>query len=138
MKKYETFDHTADIGVRIFGRTYEEVFANAAYALFDLITDLNTVQEKLSFPIHLQAWDSEELLVRWLSELVFIHENRQVLLKGFSFSHLDPQSLTAVARGETFDPARHVWNLEIKAVTYHQIYIGKVNGTWEARVIFDV
>ena len=130
MKKYETFDHTADIGVRIFGRTYEEVFANAAYALFDLITDLNTVQEKLSFPIHLQARDSEELLVRWLSELVFIHESRQALLKGFSFSHLDPQSLTAVARGETFDPARHVWNLEIKAVTYHQIYIGKVNGAW--------
>jgi SHS2 domain-containing protein len=138
MKRYETFDHTADVGVRVFGRTYEEIFANAAFALFDLITDLTPVREELGFPIHLTAVDPEELLVRWLNELLYLSESRQVLLKSFSFSHLDEQSLTAVARGEVFDPSRHVRLLEIKAVTYHQIYIGKKKDTWEARVIFDV
>ncbi len=138
MKKYETVDHTADLGVRVYGRTFEEVFANAAFAFFDLITDLTRVREEVSIPIHLTASDPEELLVRWLSELLYLNESRQVLFKGFSFAHLDEHSLTAVARGEFFDPQRHVRNLEMKAVTYHQIYIGKKKNTWEARVIFDV
>ena len=89
MKRYETFDHTADLGVRVFGRTCEEVFANAAFALFDLLTDLGKVQESLSYEIRLQAADREDLLVRWLSELLFLGESSGYLFKRFSFHHLD-------------------------------------------------
>ena len=138
MKRYETFDHTADLGVRDFGQTCEEVFANAAYALFDLLTDLNHVRENLSYDLRVEAADREELLVRWLSELLFLSESRGYLFKKFSFSHLDQTSLQAEARGETFDPSRHEFKTEIKAVTYHQVEVKEKDGKWGARIIFDI
>jgi SHS2 domain-containing protein len=138
MKRYETFDHTADLGVRVFGRTYGDLLANAAYALFDLLTDLNHVRENLSYDLRVEAADREELLVRWLSELLFLSESRGYLFKNFSFSHLDQTSLQAEARGEAFDPSRHEFKTEIKAVTYHQVEVKERNGKWEARVIFDI
>jgi SHS2 domain-containing protein len=138
MKRYETFDHTADLGVRVFGQTCEEVFANAAYALFDLLTDLNHVRENLSYDLRVEAADREELLVRWLSELLFLSESRGYLFKNFSFSHLDQTSLKAEARGETFDPSRHEFKTEIKAVTYHRVEVRERDGRWGARVIFDI
>jgi len=138
MKRYETFDHTADLGVRVFGQTCEEVFTNAAYALFDLRTDLSNVRENLSYDLRLEAADREELLVRWLSELLSLSESRGYLFKNFSFSHLNQASLRAVARGEVFDPSRHKFKMEIKAVTYHQLELKEKDGKWEARVIFDI
>ena len=138
MKRYETFDHTADLGVRVFGQTCEEVFANAAYALFDLLTDLDHVRENLSYEFQVEAADREELLVHWLSELLSLSESRGYLFKKFSLSHLERTSLRAVARGEAFDPSRHKFKMEIKAVTYHQVELKEKDGKWEARVIFDI
>jgi SHS2 domain-containing protein len=138
MKKYETFDHTADVGIRVFGRTVEEVFVNAAYALFDQWTDLRKVRGKISREISIRGADREDLLVRWLGELLFLGESRGVLFKEFTIRRLDSTSLKAVARGEIFDPSRHRFKTEIKAVTYHQVEIKEVDGKWEGRVIFDV
>ena len=138
MKKYETFDHTADVGIRAFGRTVEEVFVNAAYALFDQWTDLRKVREKISQEISVQGADREDLLIRWLGELLFLGESRGYLFKEFTIRRLDSTSLKAVARGEIFDPSRHRFKTEIKAVTYHQVEVKEVDGKWEGRVIFDI
>jgi SHS2 domain-containing protein len=138
VKRYETFDHTADLGVRVYGQTAEELFANAAFALFDLLTDLNRVRETLSYDLHVEAADREELLVRWLNELLFLTETPGYLFKRFSVSHMDATSMQAVAHGESFDPFRHKFNLEIKAITYHQVAVKEEGGKWEARVIFDI
>jgi len=138
MKKYETFDHTADVGIRVFGRTLDEVFVNAAYALFDQWTDLRKVRKKISREISVQGADREDLLIRWLGELLFLGESRGYLFKGFSIRRLDSTSLQAVARGEIFDPSRHRFKTEIKAVTYHQVELKEQDGRWQARVIFDV
>ena len=138
MKKYETFDHTADLGIRIFGRSYEEVMTNAAYALFDLLTDLDRVQEAFAYSICVEAADPGELLVCWLSELLFLFESQGTLFKRFQFSHLSQRSLQAVAHGEIFTPSRHEFKTEIKAVTYHQAVVRENDGRWEGRVIFDI
>jgi SHS2 domain-containing protein len=138
MKKYETFDHTADIGIRAFGQTLEELFTNAAYALFDQLTDLRKVRIEMSREISVQGADREDLLVRWLGELLFLCEGRGYLFKEFSFLRLEPTSLKAVARGETFDRSRHRFKTEIKAVTYHQVEVKEKDGRWEGRVIFDI
>jgi len=138
MKRYEIFDHTADLGILIFGRTCEEVFVNGAYALFDLLTDLDKVLETFSYELRIEAGDREELLVRWMNELLFLFENRGYLFKGFSITHLDQISLEAVACGEAFDPSRHERKTEIKAVTYHQVALREKEGAWEGKVIFDI
>ena len=41
---YRIFDHTADLGVEVTGATLEELYAGAAFALFDLLTDLSSVR----------------------------------------------------------------------------------------------
>jgi len=138
MKKYETFDHTADLGIRIFGRTCEEVFINGAYALFDLLTDLDKVLKAFSYKLRVEAGDREELLIRWLNELLFLFESRGYLFKEFSITHLDQTSLEAAVWGEAFDPSRHERKTEIKAVTYHQVAIREKEGAWEGKVIFDL
>jgi SHS2 domain-containing protein len=137
-KKYETFEHTADVGIRAFGRTEKELFANAAYGMFDLMAELKNVHATESLPIRLEGADHEDLLVRWLGELLSLSSARGFLFKDFSFSHLDSTSLEAVAQGEHFDPSRHKMKMEIKAVTYHQVEVKENDGRWEGRVIFDI
>ncbi|NWF53807.1 MAG: archease [Syntrophaceae bacterium] len=138
MKRYETFDHTADIGVRVFGRTVEEVFVNAAYALFDQLTDLTQVGDGAVQEISVEGSDQEDLLIRWLGELLFLCQSRGYLFKNFSILSLDSNSLKALARGEIFDPSRHRFKTEIKGVTYHQVEVRQKDRGWEGRVVFDV
>jgi SHS2 domain-containing protein len=138
MKRYETFDHTADMGIRVFGRTEEEVFANAAYALFDQLTDLRKVGDKVAQEISVEGADREDLLIRWLGELLFLSQSRGFLFKEFSILHLESNLLRAIARGEIFDPSRHRFETEIKAVTYHQVEVKQKDKGWEAKVIFDI
>ncbi len=135
---YRVIDHTADLGIRVFGRGLEELFANAAFALFDQLTDLDKVREESSSALRVEGAGMAELLVRWLNELLYRSESEGWLFKSFSISHLEPNSLDAVARGEKFDPSRHEWKREIKAATYHQLEIQERDGRWEGRVIFDL
>jgi SHS2 domain-containing protein len=138
MKRYETFDHTADVGIRVFGGTIEEIFINAAWALFDLLTDLDSIRETMIREITVEGGDREDLLVRWLSELLFLCEGQGFLFRQFCISSLTATSLKAMVRGEIFDPSRHAFKTEIKAVTYHQVEIIHKGETWVARVIFDI
>jgi SHS2 domain-containing protein len=138
MKRYETFDHTADIGIRVFGETVEEVFVNAAWALFDLLTDMDSIHESLTHEIVVEGADREDLFIRWLSELLFLCEGKGYLFREFSFSYLTATSLKAVVRGEMFDPSRHQFKAEIKAVTYHQVEVARSDEMWTGKVIFDI
>ena len=138
MKRYETFDHTADVGIRAFGKTVEEVFANAAYALFDLLTDVGSARNQLAHEVCVEGMDREDLLVRWLNELLFLWEKERYVFREFHIVRLTATSLKAVARGEIFDAARHECKTEIKAVTYHQVEVIRKEGMWVGRVIFDI
>ena len=138
MKPYETFNHTADIGIRAFGRTLEELFINAAKALFDILMDPDPIREILTREVEIQGSDLEDLLVRWLGELLYLCEGEGYLFREFSIIQLTPSSLKAAARGERFDPGRHKFKNEIKAVTYHQVEVSKKEGIWVGKVIFDL
>jgi len=138
MKRYETFDHTADIGIRAFGRTVEEVFVHAAEALFEVLTDLDSIGEMLTREVEIHGSDLEDLLVRLLGELLYLCEGEGYMFREFSVVQLTPTFLKAAARGERFDPARHEFKTEIKAVTYHQVEVSQQDGMWVGKVIFDL
>jgi len=82
--------------------------------------------------------DLEDLLVRWLSELLYLYDTQLLLCCTFHCTLLEPTHLTATVAGEPLDPDRHPIDTEIKAVTYHQIAVEQVEGRWQARVIFDL
>lgn len=136
---YRLFDHTADVGVEASARSRPELFETAAIALFSLITDVDTVVPRIERELSVGACDTEELLVRWLSELLFLHDAEGQLFSRFAVSLLTPTHLRALVSGEPFDPVRHPVKTEVKAVTYHQVTVReREDGTHEARFVVDV
>jgi len=135
---YRIFDHTADLGVEITGASREEVYAEAAGALFDLLTDLSSVRESEERTLVVEGEEPDDLLVNFLRELLYSWNGEGFLMKRCTVREAAPRGLTAVLRGETYDPARHRIRMEIKAVTYHQVSVSHTEEGWVARVVFDV
>jgi len=136
---YEPIDHTADAGMWIYGRDHADLFAHAAWALFDMMSDAETIRPQQCLTISIEGTtDWEDLLVRWLSELLYRYDTERFMCCSASFTALSPTGLTAQVQGEVFDPARHPIDTEIKAVTYHQVVVEPCDTGWRARIIFDV
>ena len=118
LQKYQYIDHTADLGIKVFGDTLAELFENAAFGLFDNITNLEKVSPNSEFSIEVQATDREALLVNWLSELNYLFLTRKELFKSFHVTEMNDEYLTATVEGEKLDIDRHEIYTEVKAVTY--------------------
>jgi SHS2 domain-containing protein len=136
-KQFEQIDISGDVGLKIWGQELEELFANAAEGMSELITDISSVPESESREVHVIAESNEDLLVQWLNELVFLFDTYNFLGKRFSINIINKQ-LEAEITGGTFDPSKEVSRLLIKAATYHELSLSKTNSHWEATVIFDI
>ena len=135
---YRIFDHTADLGVEITGASQEEIYAGAADALFDLLTDLSSVRESEERKLTIEGEGPDDLLVNFLRELLYLWNGEGFLMKRCTILDTAHRRLTAVLRGERYDPARHRIRMEIKAATYHQASIRRTATGWIGRVVFDV
>jgi SHS2 domain-containing protein len=137
MQRYEFFDHTADIGIHVFGRSLPELFENAGFALFDIITDIKTIRERDKRSFALQRDTVDELLVEWLGRLLFINATELFLFRRFHVVQIDEKSLQAEAFGEPLQDAVHTIKAEVKAVTYHNLKVYEEQGLWHATVVLD-
>lgn len=135
MERYILVDHTADMMVRAFGNTLEECFANAAYALFDQTVDLSGIGTSESRDIRVSGIDDEDRLYSFLSEMLFIEDCDNLILKEFEVS-FDGDDVVCHAYGEILDRSRHRVRSEVKAVTYHMMEIDR--DTPSVTVLFDV
>jgi SHS2 domain-containing protein len=137
---YEFFAHTADVGVAARGATLGRLFENASLALFELLCDRRAVRPRRRVRLAVRGSGLEDLLVRWLQELLYRHEILGWVFSSVRVERLDRRRLSArgIALGEPIDPARHVLRREIKAVTYHQIRLRRGRGAWRVRIVFDV
>lgn len=135
---YETFAHTADVGLRARASDVNTLFAEAARGLFSLVVmDLSAVEARTGIELRLSGRDLNYLFADWLRELLYVFESRRLLLCEFDVT-VDGRGLFAVARGEPFDERRHVLDHEVKAVTYHGLKLEQSGGEWLAEVILDV
>ena len=135
---YETFEHTADLGLRVRAADLNVLFAEAARGLFSIIVaDLATVRSKQSVDFEIAGDALDLLLFDWLAELLYVYETRQLLLAGFEV-RLGEGRLTATAHGEPIDRDRHVLDHEIKAITYHGLKLERIGQQWVAEVIVDI
>lgn len=137
---YRLFDHTADLGMEIFGDSAAQVFINAAKSIFEVITGskLGNLDSKHQLRIDVDGEDWADLMVNWLRELLYLCNGKQQIVHQLEIEFISEHNLRAVVTADDFDPAKHKIDKEIKAVTYHQIAVlHDVNG-WRAKVIFDV
>ena len=135
---HETFDHTADMGLRIRAADLDTLFVEAAEALFGaVVEDLATVRPLQKIDVELDGEEIEFLLFDWLRELLYHFDAEHLLFGKFSV-HVTDAGLTASAWGEPLDRARHNLEHEVKAITYHGLRVEKVGDQWEAEVIVDI
>ena len=138
MKTYELVDHTADVGIKAYGKNLSEAFENAAKAMFDIITDKSEIESIGQYDINLEAPDLEQLLVDFLSELLFLNSAKNLVF-GFFKVDLDNKniSLSAHVFGEKYNISKHKIGTEIKAVTYHMLEV-RDKQPFHVQVIFDI
>ncbi len=135
---WETFEHEADVGLIVHGGDGPELFANAGLALFDLVCELERVEERARYPLAGDADGVETLLVEWLNELVYLFEGGGVVCRRFAFPSWSETRFHADAFGEPADPERHEPRDLVKAATYHGLSVARGPKGYEARVILDV
>ena len=140
MEKFEFIEHTADFGLRVTGKTSEELFKNYAAILFNILTDYQP-KKIISKKITLQAQSLAELLVGWLNELLSIFFADSFLPKEYNLKiseDRDGKILQAEIEGEEFDFENNELKREIKAATYHDLKVEENDRGYVAEVIFDV
>lgn len=134
----EPLDHTADAGIVVTAERLEDLFARAAWGMFSVITDVETIRRERSERLTVTASDRAALLVAWLSELNFRHVTRHELFCRFEIQELSDERLVAEVSGEQTAPGRHTIHTEIKAVTFHGLELERIDTGWRAQIIFDL
>jgi len=137
-KKYKLIDHTADFGIQVFGSDPQELFTNAALALFDVITETDVLTGRDSCNITASGEDWSDLMINWLREILYLWNGKEMLIKSVQILSLSENKIFAKIYFDAFKPDRHTIKTEIKAVTYHQIQVKRSSSGWKARVIFDI
>jgi SHS2 domain-containing protein len=135
---HETFEHTADLGLRIRTAGLEALFEEAAQALFSaIVEDLGTIQPREKFIISKEGDDREYLLFDWLNELLYLFDSNHWLFGRFEVQ-IQNGRLSGTAWGEPLDRNRHLLSHEVKAITYHGLKVEQTGDGWLAEVIVDI
>lgn len=137
MKKFKFLEHTADIKFQAFGKNLEEVFVNSALAMVNSICD-EKVQEIKNFKINVNGIDLPSLLYNFLEELLFLFESEYFILSNIKNIKINSKKFNLIAEvtGDTIK--KYDIHLDIKAVTYNEMFVKKLKGTYVAQVVLDV
>ena len=140
MSYYKLFDHTADIGVEVTGRTAKVLFVNAAGALFDVMIEhkAGRTTAKKKKKITVEGSDIADLLINFLRELLYLFNGEHFITGSCEIIEFSNKKLQARLTGESFNNKKHSIKTEIKAVTYSGVTVERVKDGWKARIIFDV
>ncbi|EKD23361.1 MAG: hypothetical protein ACD_82C00095G0003 [uncultured bacterium] len=157
-KDFEVLEHTADIKIKVYGKTLEELFCNAVNGMFQAIgpkiDGCNILHDRIvcnNLPIErkveLEAIDMEVLLVNFLSEALYlsdvnneayfdlqVHELKKSFYS-FDDSEKDRFKICATLFGVKVSGFEVV---EIKAVTYNDLSLKQINGVWQTDIVFDI
>jgi len=137
-KKYRVTTRQSELAVKVTGGSQADLFANSAFALFDVISDVEKIEIKERLPLEVEGADRDDLLVNWMRELLYLYQGSGYLLKEFVIREVKDTSVKAEVCGEKVDPDRHEIKQEIAAVAYNQSRMTKTGNQWTAQLIFEV
>ena len=141
-KRFRFLEHTADAYIEAYGVNLEEAFGNAAAAMTDVMTELETVEAITEESFVVEAQDEPALLYIWLEELLLEFELKGKLFSRFEVSAIEETSegfrLSARAWGEAYDAGKHPTKVGIKAATYHLMEILKEPESVTLRFLLDI
>ena len=135
---YRILNRSSDLVIKVFGKSQAELFSNSAFALFDVMTDVEKVEIREKLPLEVEGLDRDDLMVNWMRELLYLYQGSGYLLKEFQVQEVKGNYVRGEVRGEKFDPDRHEIRHEILSVAYHQGRMDKIGDQWTAQVIFEL
>lgn len=137
-KKYRIMTRQSELAVKIFGSSQADLFANSAFALFDVMTDVEKIQVQERLPLEVEGTDRDDLMVNWMRELLYLFQGSGYLLKEFQVREATDTLVRAEVCGEKLDLDRHEIKKEIRSIAYHQSRMEKTGDQWTAQVIFEI
>ncbi len=133
--KYQILEHRADLKIRAFGRTKEELFENAMVGMFEAAKYEPTSESKqLTAEIKISSFDLPSLLVDFLSEVLYLSETKKEVYRKIKFEKLTEKELKGTLIGKKLKRM----GVHIKGVTYHDLDIHQKKGIWQATILFDI
>ena len=135
------FDHTGDVGVRLSAPTLPDLFRDAALAFTETLTDREKTSRSSDDDVLLDAPTLDDLLVEWLTELLYRFEVRNLLPVDADLTVTEAPGgceLRGRVASDTFDPDRHPIKVAVKGITYHQLEVRRSDVGWETAVVFDI
>ncbi len=140
-KGFEYLEHTADAKFRAYGNNLGQAFENAALAMLNVMVDTTSVKNTYSVEIELRSADIESLLFDWLSEIIFVFEVDEMVFCSVRVHEMkiddESSSLSATLFGETIDLSTHVFDTEVKAATYNDMRIDRIDDGWMIQATVD-
>ena len=138
-KKYRITKHQSELAVRVVGDSQADLFANSAFALFDvMLTAVDNVETKEKIPLEVEGTDRDDLMINWLRELLYLYQGSGYLLREFQIREVKDTVVKADVLGEKIDPDRHEIKQEIATVAFHKSRMQKTGNQWTAHLIFEI
>ncbi|HXG51874.1 MAG TPA: archease [candidate division Zixibacteria bacterium] len=137
-QRYRIIPRQSELAVRIVGESQSELFANAGFALFDLMTELDKVEVKERVQLEVDGADLDDLMVNWTRELLYLYQGSGYLLREFLVREASETRVRAEVCGEKIDPDRHEIKREIVGVALHQSRLQKTGNQWTAQLVFEI
>ena len=135
---YHIIEHTADTGFEVRETSLGRVFEAAAKAFFNIMWHIDAPQENKPTTFEITGGDLEELLVNFLEEFLYLYDAKKLVCTDIKVTDIKKNKVCAMAWLQTFNAAGDQELLSVKAVTYHQLFIGKQNDLWSARIFLDI
>ncbi len=135
---FHILEHPADMGIEASGADLSEAFRQAAFGLVSIVVDPSTLQPSVEKEISIEGSDAENLLVQWLSEILYLYDGEDYLVSDIQVVELSPKKLRARLYGEFVDEGKHRLRMDVKAITYHQLSVGQGPGGSTVRVFLDI
>ena len=136
--RFETLEHTADVGILGRGVTMAEAFENVAYGMFSIMADLSRYEPNVSRSVAAVGGDDVTMLERFLSALLVLFDADRILPLDIEITEISFGKLVAWVSGRKIGDDIEWLGSQVKAVTYHQMKVESTQGEWRAQAIFDV
>jgi len=135
--KYRFIDNiTSDVLFEAYGKSLNELFENSAEALASVQCRIDMVEPKEPRLVELEADNIDELMIRWLQEIIALVDVEEMFFSKFDVKEISEKKLTAEIWGEPM--TREKGETVVKAVTYHKFKLEKIKDSFKATVSLDI
>ncbi|RAP50097.1 MAG: hypothetical protein BZ136_02110 [Methanosphaera sp. rholeuAM74] len=141
MSDYSYFETTADIGIEVVSSNIEDAFMYSAVACFNLITDVDMIEENIRKEVSVSSEDEYALLYDWITELLILFDGEFFVANSYDVKiNMDDDGYHLSARllGDVYDTSKYCYKTEVKAITYHNMEITEDKNEYRVRFIVDL